>query len=108
MKAIKLTWTQVSFLYNNLEITAEARDWYKDFDDRCAEYYEFDSKEKFTVFFEPRIAAKFLEDMKLNAEELLRQIKMDVFYGTLNDTSTHNTMWCLGMTSDIIKAIKEN
>lgn len=105
MKGIKLTYAQVSFLYNNLDINHKTGDWYDLFNDRCAEFYEFSNDEVFEVQMDQLNALYFNQDMQTNAEEILRQLKMDVFYGSLNDTSTHNTVWCLGMTSDIIRAI---
>lgn len=105
MKGIKLTYAQVSFLYNNLDINRKTGDWYDLFNDRCAEFYEFSKDEVFEVQMDQLNALYFNQDMQANAEEILRQLKRDVFYGSFNDTSTHNTMWCLGMTSDIIKAI---
>lgn len=105
MKGIKLNYSQVSFLYNNLDINCEQNDWYNLFNDRCAEFYEFSKDEVFEVQMDQLNALYFNQDMQANAEEILRQLKRDVFYGTFNDTSTNNSMWCLGMTSDIIKAI---
>lgn len=102
---IKLTYAQVSFLYNNLDIPHRTGDWYDLFNDRCDEFYEFSNDEVFEVQMDQLNALYFNQDMKDNAEEILRQLKMDVFYGSFNDTSTHNTMWCLEMTSDIIRAI---
>lgn len=107
MKAIKLTWTQVSFIWNNLDVDCHLHDWWGVF---IWDFKEYDQVPNTTVFelqLDKMDALYFNQDMKDNAEEILRQLKMDVFYGSLNDTSTHNTMWCLEMTSNIIKAISD-
>lgn len=110
MKDIKLTYSQVSFLFNNMDVKLEGKwvgTWPEQLTIQLGDFFEHEDINEFDFFLEQEDTLMMLQTMKSNAEEILRQLKMDVFYGSLNDTSTNNTMWCLGMTSNIIKAINK-
>lgn len=102
---IKLTYAQVSFIWNNLDVDCHLHGWWGVFIDDFREFDQMPNTTVFKIQLDKMDTLYFNQDMKDNAEEILRQLKMDVFYGSFNDTSTHNTMWCLEMTSDIIRAI---
>ena len=105
MKSVKLTYAQVSFLWNNLSTDCTKHGWYAVFNDRCSEFYEFDCNTVFELQLDELDGMYFVQDMKDEAEEILRQLKMDVFYGSFNEISNITSLWCLGMLSDILKSI---
>lgn len=108
MKNIKLTYSQVSFLFNNMDVKLEGKwvgTWPEQLTIQLGDFFEHEDTHTFDFFLEVEDCFMMTQTMKSNIEEILRQLGVDALYGTLNDTSTNNSMWCLGMTSDIIKAI---
>lgn len=106
MKAIKLTWAQVSFLYNNLDVSVKGTAWAKELDKQLGDYYEEPQDKVFSLYLDSDDDLSTMRMcMHANTDEILRQLKLDVRCHSMNPTSNSNTIWCLGMTSDVIWAI---
>ena len=109
MYAIKFTNSQLSFLFNNLEsfVVSEAKrhTWYQMMNNLCwdEDNQAFNPENSILLTKEQRDV--FYQDMVYDSEEILRQLGMDVRYGSLNDTSWSNSKWCLEMLSNIMQTI---
>lgn len=111
MYAIKFTEAQLSFLFNNLEafVKAEAKrhTWYQMMDNLCWDEANQVFKPELPILLTKEQRDVFYQDMIGDSEEILRQLGLDVRYGSLNDTSWSNSKWCLEMLSNIMQTIKE-
>lgn len=111
MYAIKFTEAQLSFLFNNLEafVKSEAKrhTWYQMMDNLCWDEASQVFKPEHPILLTKEQRDVFYQDMIGDSEEILRQLGLDVRYGSLNDTSWSNSKWCLEMLSNIMQTIKE-
>ena len=110
MYAIKLTEAQLSFLFNNLECDvleyAKQHAWYQMMDYVCWDEANQKFLPEHAILLTKTQRDAWYQDMICNSEEVLRQMGMDVRYHTINDVSWASSRWCLEMTSDVLKAIK--
>ena len=111
MYAIKFTEAQLSFLFNNLEayVESEAKrhTWYQMMDNLCWDEANQVFKPENPILLNKEQRDVFYQDMIGDSEEILRQLGLDVRYGSLNDTSWSNSKWCLEMLSNIMQTIRD-
>lgn len=106
MKGIKLTYEQVSFLFNNLDVSVKGTAWARELDKQLDDYYKESQDKVFMLYLD---SDDDLDTMRMcmyaNTDEILRQLKLDVRCHSMNPTSNSNTIWCLEMTSNVIWSI---
>lgn len=112
MYAIKFTNNQLSFLFNSLEssVVSELRlkrhTWYQMMTNVCWDEEKQAFKPENPILLTKEQRDVFYQDMVCDSEEILRQLGLDVRYGSLNDTSWSNIKWCLEMLSGIMQTIQ--
>lgn len=108
--AIKFTEEQLSFIFNNLETEvineAKGHTWYQMTKNLCWDEAKQVFKPENPILLNKEQRDVFYLDMVLDSEEILRQLGMDVRYGSLNDTSWSCSKWSLEMLSSIMQAIQ--